>query len=126
MKRPAWEQMDEEITLKAQLRKKVNEQERQHRARLPPPILLQWAVPYSFHAVKEETSVFLEKYLKINTNKSLKKKKKNPNFLKINLTGQKTMVQKRKQIRKKKIIPGIYIVPYVYEAVNLWNPSRCE
>lgn len=36
----------------------------------------QRAILYNFHTVKQ-TSVFLEKYLKINTNKS-KKKKKNP------------------------------------------------
>lgn len=59
-------------------------------------ILLQQAIPYSFHTINEETSVFLEKYLKINTNKS-----KKTNFLKINLIGKKSMVQKWKCIRKK-------------------------
>ena len=58
-------------------------------------ILLQQAIPYSFHAIKKETSVFLEKYLKINTNKG-----KKTNFLKINLIGKKSMVQKWKCIRK--------------------------
>lgn len=40
----------------------------------------QRAILYNFHTVKQ-TSVFLEKYLKINTNKSKKKKKKIPNQL---------------------------------------------